>query len=150
MLNVFLHDNHAICPVVFRDKEYIFSINRAGRGICQCESDARVAMQQEGGTMMIRAIMGDKKAGKRLVELDEEFSLDVKLPNWLADLIWVGWDEIDRDDENTGRLTPEVLAREDRIDASLFPIIEKLDGLRITKSLGPPRAKELLGRKWSA
>ena len=150
MLNVFLHDNHAIYPVVIRDKEYIFSINRAGRGICQCESYARAAMQQEDGTMMIRAIMGDKKAGKRLVELDEEFSLDVKLPNWLADLIWVGWDEIDRDDENTGRLTPEVLAREDRIDASLFPIIEKLDGLRITKSLGPPLAKELLGRKWSA
>ena len=125
MLNVFLHDNHAIYPVVFRDKEYIFSINRAGRGICQCESDARAAMQQEGGTMMIRAIMGDKKAGKRLVELDEEFSLDVKLPKSLADLIWVGLDEIDRDDENTGKLTPEVLAREDRIDAALFSIIEK-------------------------
>jgi len=125
MLNVFLHDNHAIYPVVFRDKEYIFSINRAGRGICQCESDARAAMQQEDGTMMIRAIMGDKKAGKRLVELDEEFCLDVKLPKWLADLIWVGWDEIDRDDENTGKLTPEALAREERIDVALFPIIER-------------------------
>jgi len=125
MLNVFLHDNHAIYPVVIRDKEYIFSINRAGRGICQCESDAMAAMQQEDGTMMIRAIMGDKKAGKRLVELDEEFSLDVKLPKSLVDLIWVGWDEIDRDDENTGKLTPEALAREDRIDVALFPIIEK-------------------------
>jgi hypothetical protein len=82
-------------------------------------------MQQEDGTMMIRAIMGDKKAGKRLVELDEEFCLDVKLPKWLADLIWVGWDEIDRDDENTGKLTPEALAREDRIDVALFPIIER-------------------------
>ena len=125
MLNVFLHDNHAIYPVVIRDKEYIFSINRAGRGICQCESDAMAAMQQEDGTMMIRAIMGDKKAGKRLVELDEEFSLDVKLPKSLVDLIWVGWDEIDRDDENTGKLTPEALAREDRIDVALFPIIER-------------------------
>ena len=125
MLNVFLYNNHAIYSVGFRDKEYIFSINRAGRGICQCESDARAAMQQEDGSMMIRAIMGDKKAGKRLLELEEEFSLDVKLPKSLADLIWVGWDEIDRDDENTGKLTPEVLATEDRIDASLFPIIEK-------------------------
>ena len=125
MLNVFLYNNHAIYSVGFRDKAYIFSINRAGRGICQCESDARAAMQQEDGSMMVRAIMGDKKAGKRLLELEEEFSLDVKLPKSLADLIWVGLDEIDRDDENTGKLTPEVLAREDRIDASLFPIIEK-------------------------
>jgi len=125
MLNVFLYNNHAIYSVGFRDKEYIFSINRAGRGICQCESDARAAMQQEDGSMMVTAIMGDKKAGKRLLELEEEFSLDVKLPKSLADLIWVGLDEIDRDDENTGKLTPEVLAREDRIDASLFPIIEK-------------------------
>jgi hypothetical protein len=37
----------------------------------------------------------------------------------------VGWDEIDRDDENTGKLTPEALAREDRIDVALFPIIER-------------------------
>jgi hypothetical protein len=79
MLTVYLISNHAIYSVDFRHKEYVFSIDRAGRGIWQCESDARAAMQQEGGTMMIRAIMGDKKAGKRLVELDEEFSLDVKI-----------------------------------------------------------------------
>jgi hypothetical protein len=125
MLTVYLISNHAIYSVDFRHKEYVFSIDRAGRGIWQCESDAWAAMQQEDGRMVVRAIMGDKRAGKRLFELDEEFSLDVKLPKWLAGLIWVGWDEIDRDDEHTGKLTPEVLAREDRIDAALFPIIER-------------------------
>ena len=61
----------------------------------------------------------------RILHLDEEFSLEIRLPRNLAQQIWIGWDEAQSDDEDAGALTPECIAREKVIDCALVLIIEK-------------------------
>jgi hypothetical protein len=122
----YLDDSKADYRVNFLNKEYVFSINRAGVGYCDCRTDALKAIQREDRNMGIKAIiLGDQKARNRMLGLEEEFSVDVKLPKRLAKMIWEGWDEVDLDDGKTCEATPERLAKQKALDEALFPIVEK-------------------------
>ena len=122
----YLDDSKALYSVDFRNKEYVFSISRAGVGYCDCRTDAVKAIRREDRNMGIKAIiLGDKKARNRMLGLEEEFSVDVKLPKRLAKMIWEGWDEVDLDDGKTCEATPERLAKQKTLDEELFPIVEK-------------------------
>jgi hypothetical protein len=127
-LREYLGAKYAHFPTEYRDKEYLFAIDRAGAGVCQCMSDVRDAIQREVPCMIIKAVVGDPKSAIRMLDIESEFLADIQLPRKLAALIWKGWDEsqdADDDDAEVGRETPATRAREARIDAGLFPIIEK-------------------------
>lgn len=117
-------DKYANYCIDYRNKEYVFSIDRRGRGKCQCHSDAYDAAQREDQHMMIKLyIFRDKKARNRWKHLEEEFTLDVKLPEEVTQLIWEGQDELD-DGPDPGRLTIAVRNRERKIDRLLRPVIK--------------------------
>ena len=127
-LREYLADKYAHFSTEYRDKEYVFAIDRAGAGVCQCQSDVTDAIRREDPSMIAKAILGDPKSATRLLDIESEFLADVQLPQWLAALIWTGWDKLrdaDDEDEDAGRDTPETRQRETRIDAGLFPIIKR-------------------------
>lgn len=122
----YLDDGRAVYPMDYRDKEFIFSIDRNGLGFCQCKTDVIVAMQREDKNSLIKAVIfQNRKATNRMLALEEEFSVDIKLPESLARLIWESWDEVDLDDQNTGVATDASRKRESEIDEALSVVIEK-------------------------
>ncbi len=122
----FPKDQYAEFPAEYHDKEYVFVIDREGVGVCICETDRMDAVQKEDPAMVVKAIVGDSKAAIRLFDIEEEFLAEVQLPKSLADLIWIGWDELlaHPDDDERGRITPETEAREVQLDTALAPYIE--------------------------
>lgn len=122
----YFDDGRAVYPIDYRDKEFIFSIDRSGLGFCQCKTDVTVALQREDKNSLIKALVfRNRKATNRMLALEEEFSVDVKLPELLARLIWESRDEVDLDDQNAGVATDASRKRESEIDEALSIVIEK-------------------------
>jgi hypothetical protein len=120
-----LIEGNATYPVFYRGKEYIFSIDRSGLGFCVCGTDAMTTAQNEDELIALKCLLGDEKAFHRMLSIDEEFSVDVQLSENVTRLVWAGWDELDDDDVDAGRLTPELIERERKIDHALRPILKR-------------------------
>ncbi len=120
-----LIEGNATYPVLYRGKEYILSIDRSGHGFCLCRTDAMAVAKNEDELIALKCLLGDEKAFHRMLIIDEEFSVDVQLSKNVSRLIWAGWDELDTDDEDAGRLTPELLERERKIDRALRPVLRR-------------------------
>jgi hypothetical protein len=111
----------------YEGKSYVFVIDRQGNGYCLCESDSGEAISREDPLMVTKGVVGDPAARNRAMGLDEEFSVEVTVPQTTADLIWEVWDELDE----RGRELPSALpheqqqAREAKMDALLIPIIRE-------------------------
>jgi hypothetical protein len=120
-----LDDSYVEYAVMFDDKEYVFTVDRAGKGFCLSTNDALDAVLQEDDNLQMRAFLGDRKARKRLAELDDQFTVAVKIPKRLANMLWHESKQFDPDDEDSYELTPECRAREDAIDAAFRPVIKK-------------------------
>ena len=98
--------------VYYLDKEFIFEIDRAGKGKCHCRSDAWKNLQREDVNIVVRALFQDQKAQNRIADLEGEFSFDVELDNQLTKEIWAGWDRVDLKRPETQVATSESKASE--------------------------------------
>jgi len=87
---------------------------------------ARSVALEEDNLVEFKCLLGDSRARQRILTIQEEFSVEVRLTDFVSRLIWVGQDEIDPDDDYSGPRTPEVIARERRIDNALRPVIKRL------------------------
>ena len=114
-------------PIYYRDNEYVFTIDRSGRGSCLCDTGARSVAVMEDSQMVIKCFLGDERACQRLLSIQDEFTVEVQLTGLVSRLIWIGQDELARYDDDDGpRRTPKLIARERRIDNALRPVIKRL------------------------
>lgn len=118
-------DDEAEYPIYYRNHEYVFTIDRSGHGSCLCDTGARLVAEKEDERMELKCLVGDNRARRRLLSIQDEFTVEVQLSEMVTRLIWIGQEEL-RSDENHCPQTPAVIARERRIDNSLRPVIKRL------------------------
>ncbi len=88
-MNDYSPDKTMNYPLMHKGKKYSFVIDRQGKGRCICKSDV---LRHLGMDTEFQAVLfGGKWGRKRLNQLEDEFSFDVALPEWLKMLLWGLW-----------------------------------------------------------
>ncbi len=114
-MNDHSRDKSMTYTLVHRGEEFTFAIDRHGNGRCICRGNVRGHLKREGN-LDLKDLLGDKRARKRIDQLEEEFSFDVVLSESLSLLLWRMYHTADE-------ATVETRAFEREIDRMLGEII---------------------------
>lgn len=104
-------------------KEYVYTIDRLGRGTCCCRTDAWYHLSLEFRYAGYFLLHGSPIVVRRFKDLEHEFSWDIKLSQRLTAMIWLSHDEYEAMGEDQPLML--ALARESKIDRELRQFVPK-------------------------